>query len=428
MSTVTSFEDYARDHDLSPDTFPYAEKGVNKLTKAQRSVWTAVFAAVAYFALNWLLAPQRTNALLEKIPSDSSWSDFLFTLVDPLIKGIDPVLTILRWLVIALAVWAVFRNLSYLVNVVRRQRAFERSVITNDKTARNIKQAIIKGANIDKRIDTVKRKIADETRKKDGDDGFFSSFGPSPKPSLDNEAELEALEAFKRMKVMVNTRQSVFGDDIVTRYMIWFDSPTDEVADEKLDKYTKNLTKSMPRYMRSNAKKADRSSRQTDNVGDRLQTSDKSAYYFTAEFGAVDKYAEPERKEVKKDTTARYETGFPLNLLTDNSQKIKENTEKANTWAKDNAPTIDTFLTTYGMNANRIDIQVGARNALFVYKLPTTTTNMNLDDMKQSLNANFGTQGVDCSIKNGNLNISIPTREEHAIPIDVASMYREVFF
>ena len=122
-----------------------------------------------------------------------------------------------------------------------------------------------------------------------------------------------------------------------------------------------------------------------------------------------------------------YEYTFKLSHLKDKRQEIKQLSHKAQLWADRTGSALDEILTTSNAKVDRLSTFVSASNALFTYKISFRIDVQNFEKFQDSLDTAFGTTGTSVQIKDGNLLIAIPLPSELIVPIDVGSMYREIF-
>lgn len=240
MAQTLDFEKFVDDKNLDFDDYPFAKKGPIKQSRAHAAlVWTLVLTAL-WGLIAWLFKPQHFIDFYNERDFSGSWAPFeepVYMLCNFFIENAD---SITRWAaLIALIPFAIFLyfEIDYSVNVFKRQRRFERDVRKNDRLALKLKRNLIKSKSVDERYKLIKQKIA-ESKKPKGD-GAFARAGV---PDLNDEAEREALEAFRNMTVMINTRESTldFGE-VQTRYFIEFLTPAGEDAHKKIDDMTSRL-------------------------------------------------------------------------------------------------------------------------------------------------------------------------------------------
>ena len=129
-----------------------------------------------------------------------------------------------------------------------------------------------------------------------------------------------------------------------------------------------------------------------------------------------------------RDRPKDYEHAFPLDLLIDHTEEITKKKDQALRWATQTASAIDNLLSTSKTQANRQKVDVGSSSALFIYDMSTAIDIKNMDSMAETFNSAFKTKGSTISIDAGRILITIPLPKQFKLPIDVPSMYREVFF
>ena len=130
---------------------------------------------------------------------------------------------------------------------------------------------------------------------------------------------------------------------------------------------------------------------------------------------------------IEDEDTATYEYTFKLSHLIDKRAEIKRLTHQANLWAERTGDAIDGILTTSNAKVDRLSTSVSASNALFTYKISFRIDVQNFEKFQESFDTIFNTTGTSVQIKNGDLLIAVPLPKELIVPIDVGSMYREIF-
>lgn len=426
MTQTLDFEKFVDDTNLDFDDYPFAKNGPAKQSRTYAAlVWAIVFAAI-WGLIAWLFKPQRFIDFYNARDFSGSWAPFEEPVYMFCNFFIEHAGDITRWtsiiVLIPLAIF-VFFEVDYSINVFRRQRHFERDVRKNDRLALKLKNSLIKSKRVNERYNRVKQKINESTKPKG--DGAFARAGV---PDLNDEAEREALEAFRDMTVMINTRESTldFGE-VQTRYFIEFMAPAGEDAHKKLDEMTSGLDNQIRRDLHEIMSRDKNVKNESFSVSERIESSSKDRFYFTQSMQSVDRYAKPMYDDVEVETV-EYETAFPLDMFVDHSKYNNEMRKRAEAFAAQNASTIDSLLSTHDMSANRKGYDVGATSILYTYTMPVSFKSSNVDGLKHSLDKMFNTKNSDVHVTGSEMKVSFPVPKNMKLKIDVKSMYEGAFF
>lgn len=308
----------------------------------------------------------------------------------------------------------------YAQNVIVRQRCFERDVVSNDAEAIRIKNELLRVKRIPQQIKELKSQM-NNRNKSGGNNDMIESLARAMSndgaPQIKDVDELDALKAFKQCYVNVNTRQDTLGDDIEKHYAVIFKSPDSVEADASLAKKLDGVEYVVTRILKGEV-----------SMGAMIESRDRSMRKFTGSVVVDDKYAVTETVDASSKKTEEYEHGFPLDLLIDHTDEINTKKDQALRWATQTAGAIDSLLSTSKTQANRQKVDVGSSSALFIYDMSTAIDIKNMDSMAETFNNAFKTKGSTISIDAGRILITIPLPDKFKLPIDVPSMYREVFF
>ena len=106
---------------------------------------------------------------------------------------------------------------------------------------------------------------------------------------------------------------------------------------------------------------------------------------------------------------------------------IDEKTDLALQWTKRTSKVIDMFLSTKKVNAQRIKVDTGNANALFVYDLAEDSDLKSFDKFGENLDSYLKKKGCSAEIDEGKLLIIIPLPKDLKIPINVPTLYRDAF-
>ena len=385
-----------------------------------------VFAVMVYVAAK-ILRPIVVNQLPEPTGVRAEWYNFAdnFALIvgghfdfTGLVIGLfNAVETFFYYAAIGGSFFTVVFGAIYLVNVVKRQRSFEREVIANDAEANRIHKSLMDTMSIPEQIKRKQEVInkAEQSTNSNSDNVFSGLFTSKNRANISDVNELAALKAFRNVRINVNTRQDVSSDDVYKTYTVTFEAPPVTEASDKLEKMIDGVDATLSRIVGNGV-----------NFGGKLQSSSRTFWTLSASTVVEDKYPVVEEETVKE--TVVYETAFDLNLLIDNRPKIEKKKAGALKWANDQASTIDAFLITGDAQVTRTDVQVNASNAIYIYDQPRSFDLKKLDEYKEKFDTNFKQKGSDVEVSSGRVVIAIPLPKQYNLPIDVGSMFRETFF
>lgn len=425
--TYSNFEELIEDKQLSGDDFPYAEHGPQKKRRASTVLNLMVTAIVIYVAAK-ILRPIVVNQLPEPTGVRAEWYNFAdnialiidghFDFTGIVIGLFDAVETFFYYAALGGGVFTVLFGAIYLVNVVKRQRSFERDVIANDAEANRIRKNLLDTMNIPEQIKRKQEAInkAEQPTNSNSDNLFSGLFTPKNKANISDVNELDALKAFRDVSINVNTRQDVSSDDIYKTYTVMFKAPPVTEASGKLEKMIDGVDATLSRIVGNGV-----------NFGGKLQSSNRDFWSLAASTVVEDKHPLVEEEEVVTEAVV-YETAFDLTLLVDNRPKIEKKKAGALKWANDQASTIDAFLTTGDAQVTRTDVQVNASNAVYIYNQPRSFDLKKLDEYKEKFDTNFKQKGSGVEVSSGRVIITIPLPKQYNLPIDVGSMFRDTFF
>ena len=423
MSRSMEFHEFARDADLAPDEFPHALKGPDKLKRLRVSVLCAiVFGVLGLVDKVFIDATTLTGLISGSSGSDASAvSEAAHDFGTAALEFTLDLFSICVYIatVVSISFVIVFGAI-YAQNVIVRQRCFERDVVSNDAEAIRIKNELLRVKRIPQQIKELKSQM-NNRNKSGGNNDMIESLARAMSndgaPQIKDVDELDALKAFKQCYVNVNTRQDTLGDDIEKHYAVIFKSPDSVEADASLAKKLDGVEYVVTRILKGEV-----------SMGAMIESRDRSMRKFTGSVVVDDKYAVTETVDTSSKKTEEYEHGFPLDLLIDHTDEINTKKDQALRWATQTAGAIDSLLSTSKTQANRQKVDVGSSSALFIYDMSTAIDIKNMDSMAETFNNAFKTKGSTISIDAGRILITIPLPDKFKLPIDVPSMYREVFF
>ena len=286
----------------------------------------------------------------------------------------------------------------YLIKMVLRWRHYERDVIGNDFEAALLKRRILGSLNISQQYKNAVKAASGENNQDD--------------PS--RQGKVEALRTFKNMQVHINTRQSLSGFTIVKNSRISFEVPTNQFAIDELEKLMKNV--SDVATQRTNAR---------SKFGALEISEDRSIWSVSSQTPVKDKYYFEDPNANKDD--GDYESSFGIENFTDNTQKINEIKESAEAFANRTSVAMGTFLTSAKYQVTFIDFVLSATTLTLKYEWTFDPQSPNVGSLDKSIDKTFNTDGATVSLSGNQLIIVFPMPKEYHIPIDVRTLYLEVF-
>ena len=290
----------------------------------------------------------------------------------------------------------IFTLIPYLFKLVLRWRHYERDVVGNDFEAALLKRRILSSLNISQLLSNAYKAMSNN----DGD------------PS--KQGRIEALQTFKKMKVNINTRQSLSGFTIVKNSRISFEVPINHFAVEELEKLMKNV--SDVATQRTNAK---------SKFGALEISEDRGTWSISSQTPVKDKYYF-EDPNTNKDYE-EYESSFGVDNFVDNTQKIADIKESAERFAADTARGMGTLLTSSKYQVTFVDFVLSATTLTLKYEWTFDPQSPNVSSLDKNIDKTFGVDGTTVNLSGNKLVIVFPMPKEFHIPIDVRTLYLEVF-
>lgn len=286
----------------------------------------------------------------------------------------------------------------YLIKMVLRWRHYERDVVGNDFEAALLKRRILGSLNISQQYKNAVKAASGENNQDD--------------PT--RQGRVEALRTFKNMQVHINTRQSLSGFTIVKNSRISFEVPTNQFAIDELEKLMKNV--SDVATQRTNAR---------SKFGALEISEDRSIWSVSSQTPVKDKYYFEDPNANKDD--GDYESSFGIENFTSNTQKINEIKESAEAFANHTSVAMGTFLTSAKYQVTFIDFVLSATTLTLKYEWTFDPHSPNVGSLDKSIDKTFNTDGATVSLSGNQLIIVFPMPKEYHIPIDVRTLYLEVF-
>ena len=311
-------------------------------------------------------------------------------------KAIDVTRVLLDLIMKASTFLFIFTLIPYLFKLVLRWRHYERDVVGNDFEAALLKRRILSSLNISQLLSNAYKAMSNN----DGD------------PS--KQGRIEALQTFKKMKVNINTRQSLSGFTIVKNSRISFEVPINHFAVEELEKLMKNV--SDVATQRTNAK---------SKFGALEISEDRGTWSISSQTPVKDKYYF-EDPNANKDYE-EYESSFGVDNFVDNTQKIADIKESAERFAADTARGMGTLLTSSKYQVTFVDFVLSATTLTLKYEWTFDPQSPNVSSLDKNIDKTFGVDGTTVNLSGNKLVIVFPMPKEFHIPIDVRTLYLEVF-
>lgn len=457
---MQTFSERAKEMDYSTLYYPYSEKGPKKVRRIENFLLTSIILATLgcanLFGAAMIEEPKpvdpdvsqvqdATQASQPETPqsqlegavqnsngttADNALQEVLFKVLNPGenstpifsgTKGFNwqtPTKTTVKFIgwglistAIAFAVINVFLVLNYLVNVIKRNREFERNVIINDIKAVSLYRKLMSALKIKKRLGEAKRAARPK-----------SSGGESQAPSADNLSKVEELKQMRKMDVRINTRQKLATKDrISTIYTIFMSLPLDEMTASNLLKRVEKLDETTTRVARGKV-----------TMGQYQLTEDRQQLFFQGETPDIpDPYNYTERLANKVDDNTvveTYESAYDIHNLVDRQATIDEKKEQAEEWAQRTGAMLDRYLITANMQVTRLGTNVSSSKATYTYDLALDAKmSSGFNKFDEAIDKAFKLKGSSVSLAGGHLEIILPIPKEYHIPINVPTLYREAF-
>lgn len=308
-------------------------------------------------------------------------------------------ITLSQWAIYGSFIVIVFTLVIYFFATLKRWRHYERDVLSNDIEAAILKRRILRSLDYRKQLRNAKRAINNSNSNDD-----------DPK----KHARVEALRELGNMRININTRQSLDGFTIVKSSRITFNIPFNEFALLELENLIKDLNLTATRKTGAKSK-----------FGVVETSEDRTRWTIRAQVAVKDKYLFDAEDDDVDDT--QYESAFPLSLLVDRKEQIKEVEEKTAMYARRSSESLAMLLTSMKYQVKFIDFVVSASTVTYTYEWTFDTNAPNVQNIPKVVDKNFGLEGSEALIAGNHLKIVVPLQKEYRIPLDVATLYRSAF-
>lgn len=300
--------------------------------------------------------------------------------------------------------------LAYLLNLLKRQRLYERNVLKNDLQAIKLKKRILKNLKIREQKNSIESRINKrDKRLKNSRDADSSDLGAT----VEETYTLEALEQMLNITVLVNTRQN--SNHIVeTIYNILVSPPESTGGQSELEQ----------KWLGKLPDTASKATGYKVYFGDRRLTSEGS-YYFQAIGDRVKDpyYFGDELTELKERKEAfNYEHTMPYRSvekdgktyigLKDHSSENEKRKREAKRWADNQIDVLNEMLRGNGIKAIFDKNEPQATTAEFYFNIPEEVNVKGIDRAEkmiaEKIDEKLQCNGTTLSLGLNNAFISIP--------------------
>lgn len=376
------FKTYAKQHNLNQHNFPWS--WLTDFSRGART-FTLVLLLIS-FIFQFLL---KANFIIEPLIQKNQ-----IEIAKSLLKAHNFIKRFNVLLIFLVIIFSLLKILSYIL----RSRAFERDAKANDKEAGKLKNKIINIAKVRAKLNSIHKKVSKSKES----------------TSYEDKAKIEAYDAIINMKVNIHTRESLEDGTIKKLYKIAVKLPDNALAEknvlDELKNYNIIATKACEGLIQ---------------FGQYTVAADRSVVEFMEEIIVPDKYAVVET--VKEEKPKEYESAFSKTLFIDRSAEKAAKIDAAERYGNNVAKSVDTLLATKGIQAIRKKVTAGSANALIVYQLSLNLSGDGVNSLSEALDKALRVTGTDVSIDAGDLKIAIPVPKSLSLPIDLPSMYTEIF-
>lgn len=413
---MREFSEMSKEKQFSEDYYPHAQSGIKIATimyiNLERTILFLVLTLIFKFLTSYLEISEHKINVIKKSIKDSidkiklsknfDTNDFLFYIGHAVAKGLMIVMFVFTLIFAAILIITL---VMYIVNVIKRQRNYERSVIKNDLKAYFLKRKILAAKDAKVILRDEKRAVR---KKREGD----SALTKKDKIPLDSQKE------FMKMIVMINSRESLDNKGRVdTQYRIMFNMPNDSDISEDLDKRIENINDVATKQLKAKV-----------TFGKKFDLDSKNAVVFRAWDDEADKYLYNDiEDDDSQEDDKEYHSSYPLSMLNDKQDEIDEKHVIAEQWTKRNLSTVKAFLATSKIDCTFKNYEVGNKMASYVFVMADDVTLPQFDKLGDTLDNMMKKKGSDVTLDQGNLVVSIPLVKEAEIPINVPTMYRDIF-
>lgn len=386
-----TFDEYVESHGIDNNTYPYAETGLKTLHRINVSV----VVAIVFSCISWLISLAQEYLQTELEGGSLAVSNIYARILDVVIptSKVIHAISLMIWLLVALLV------LMYMVLVVLRWRSWERDILISDHKALSLRAKLIRTMRLHARIHDIEKRYV----------------GKGGQKSLDDQARLAALTRIAKMRVFVNTRQSLEDDTIERRFRIIIDTPFEQKEYDEFMSILKDFERNATRMEKGKV-----------SFGSQILSSDYQVVQYTDAIVVKDKYA---YDVVEDNKVAEYfEYTHPLSLYTDHTEENKKRSKLAKRWSNSAANDLDAVLTTIDAGAKRISMTVGAKNVNLTYEMSFKIHDQNSSDrLAEQLDKRFSTKGTTVDYFGDRMSIVLALPSMCSSNADVKSLIIEAF-
>lgn len=402
---MMNFRTMAKVRKFSNNYFPYSEVGFLAMSLIITFfVWSLLISFVAGIS-NYL--GYFFDDFANQFVDSNKYLDYVYLTFHYVYKFFDWIYIILITIVKILMLLMLILWIIYLVLVVRRWRSYERNVITNDISAYFFKRKLISALNIKHQKKAINHKL---NKAQNNSNGSIVDYR--------DENRLTAFNQMLSMRVFFNTRQALDSLDIVKQVRVIVSLSQNAETDEILFKESEKISKISVRILNGKIP-----------FDDMEITSNQSMLIVRGMVAVPDKYAKRNISDEKVVDDNVYVTSFPYELFDDKQEEIDLKRDSAIQWTSRTALSVDAILSTLGFQFSRVKSVSGATSSQYIYDMAVSSSGRggNMNSLVESLESSLKIKGITTSFVAGQLQISIPVPVEYNIPINVATMYREVF-
>lgn len=299
----------------------------------------------------------------------------------------------------------------HVINAIRRQRAYERNVIVNDWKSEFLRRKVSSSMNLNIKKREAAQKISKASK--------TTSSGGTSAVYNDDYMKLKAFTSLAKMKVYINTRQSLQGGDkLQTQYRVRFDLPVEADASQILEKQLDDVSNTITKVCLGVVK-----------FGKPFTSDDRQYLVVRGVLLSDDKYsANSTSKNQVIDDPSNYQSTFSIDLLISNKEELEEAKDNAFGWTSDMKVQLDSFLATSKVQATFSNTELGSTTALFIFDKPADTSVQSMySEMENALDSLINMSGSVVKSEASKLYITLPLPPEYRSKIDIPTLYQEAF-
>lgn len=398
------FKAWAKENSIDYDTYPHSVAGLKVLRVIVRLLTCILICLVVYGVIQLLIALCASSmSSTPATPMVSSQAaagvsfDSVAAAVGVAIRWVLStslfIASTLGWIVAILAV-------VYAIITVMRWRCFERQCLVSDISAISLRARLLS-------ITAIKRRIGDFNRAQSAKKNHALTF--------EEQSKLDAMKAMAKLRVYVNTRESLDSNSVERRYRIIITAPAVQSAFDQLIAQLKDFDAVATRAESGRV-----------SFSAMTTSADRSQIQFSDSVVVNDSMADAP-SQIVVEQLSQY--AFPLSLFIDHTDEIAKKTAMATEWAERTGAALDTVFASTSKQSKRLSTSVGGTNALFTYELAKSFASEigNTSSFEEMLDRVFKTRGSSASIEAGNFLITMALPKQFQLPIDVPSMYKTIF-